>query len=184
MKIKKLAFIFALTVLAQLWVPSSMIISSEHSLASGKTFKFTTEPVDPYDAFRGKHITLEFEASNLREDIAYQGPSYQSKKAYALISEDINGFAEVMNISEKRPKSGYYVKGKIYQYSSTVKRFDFPFNKFFLEESKAEKAELLYEQQNQTQKENSYAIIRVGLNGNAIIEDLVIGGIPIKEALR
>jgi len=45
-------------------------------------------------------------------------------------------------------------------------------------------AEELYRQQNSTGNQDCYAIVRVGSRGNAVIEDIVLGGIPVKEAVR
>jgi uncharacterized membrane-anchored protein len=184
MKTKIIASFFALTVMAQLWVPVSMILSSEKSLDSGMAFKFRITPVDPHDAFRGKYLTLNFEASNLRSDVKHNSTMLPGEEVYAILSEDCNGFAEVIELTENRPKSGYFVKGKIVKFSSETKHFDFPFTKFFLQEDKAEKAEHLYRKQIRTGNMDSYAIIKVNTNGHAVIEDLILGGAPIMESLK
>ena len=52
---------FFILVLVQLAVPSFMILTQEEIQTEGKAFRFKTRPVDPYDLFRGKYITLTFE---------------------------------------------------------------------------------------------------------------------------
>ena len=58
----KLVYItaFVLIVLAQWYVPALMISEHEDVAANGKVLKFKTAPIDPYDAFRGKYIMLNF----------------------------------------------------------------------------------------------------------------------------
>lgn len=189
MKTKIIAFVFSVTIIVQLWVPLSLILSSEQTLISGKSFKFRTEPVDPYDAFRGKYVELNFNASELSSNIKTQGTFSSGKIAYAILAEDNNGFAKVIEIWEKKPKSGYYVKGKLGYFSSTPNHITFPFTKFFLEANKAEKTEHLYAELSRLDNLDSYAIVRVSSTGFAVIEDLIIGDliigrIPIKETVR
>ena len=84
----------------------------------------------------------------------------------------------------QRPTEGYFVPVKVDGFFGGGIRVEFPFSTFFLEEGKAKQAEDLYRQRNRTGKQDSYAIVRVGSNGHAVIEDLVLGGIPVMEALR
>ena len=53
---------FTVLVLAQWAVPSSMILRREASLRQGKEFKLRVRPLDPYDAFRGRFVRLDFDA--------------------------------------------------------------------------------------------------------------------------
>jgi uncharacterized membrane-anchored protein len=184
MKTKLIVSLFALVVAAQLWVPASMILSSEKTLDSGKAFKFITAPVDPNDAFRGKHVILDFRAGDLHPEVQCEGAMSPGKKVYAILAQDSAGFAKVAGLTTRKPKEGYYVKGRLDRFSPVTKRIEFPFNRFFLEESKAVKAERLYREKNRRGKRDSYAIVKVGANGHAVIEDLILGGIPIMEALR
>lgn len=161
-----------------------MIFTSERVLVSGKAFRFKTVPYDPNDAFRGKYVALDFYAKNLDETVEYHGDFTSKKMVYALLIEDSSGFAKVVRIQEQRPDFGYYVKVKLSYYYLKVARIEFPFNKFFLPEDKAEEAEDFYFQQNFSERKDSYAIVRIDLQGSAVIEDLVIGGVPIEESLR
>jgi len=190
MKTKFIASLFALAVVAQLWVPASMISSSEKTLDSGRAFKFSTAPVDPYDAFRGKYVALNFTASTIDRKLCAADISEESghlergQSVYAIIAEDTSGFAKIALVQKSQPDQGFYVKTEIRYHTDSVIDVQFPFTKYFLGEEKAQKAEELYRQNNRTDNQDCYAIVRVGSKGNAIIEDLVLGGIPIKEAVR
>ena len=93
-------------------------------------------------------------------------------------------FVRISEIRTERPTNAYFVTARVSSFFNRGIRVTFPFSKFFLEEGKAKQAEKLYRQQNITGKQDSYAIVRVGSNGHAVIQDLVLGGIPVTEALR
>ncbi|MCG8571283.1 MAG: GDYXXLXY domain-containing protein, partial [Spirochaetes bacterium] len=56
MKVKIIAFI--ILAIIQLAVPVNMIIQSEKALTLGDEFKIKVIPIDPYDIFRGRYLTL------------------------------------------------------------------------------------------------------------------------------
>ena len=159
MKTKLILAFFALAVVAQLWVPASMIMSSEKTLEKGRAFKFRTAPVDPYDAFRGKYVALDFSVERSPAVIKYLAGMANGEKVYALITEDDSGFAMVSAVRKNRPEQGYYVRAEARSWFGGTPRLQFPFSKFFLEEGQAEIAERLYRQQNRTGKQDSYATV-------------------------
>ena len=57
---------FILMVLAQLYVPASMIFQKERVITQGTAYKFRTAPIDPNDPFRGKYITLSFNETGVK----------------------------------------------------------------------------------------------------------------------
>lgn len=112
-------------------------------MKKGQTFRFLTEPVDPNNPFIGKYITLNFK----EERITQAAPkSWETDQAiYVLLTNDDSGFAHVKSIATKEPKGQTaYVKAKLRSvYDSTV-MIDYPFDEFYMEESKAPKAEKAY----------------------------------------
>ena len=54
--IPMLCLVFAV----QLSVPAWMIIDRESVIAEGREYKFEAAPLDPYDPFKGKYITLRY----------------------------------------------------------------------------------------------------------------------------
>ena len=61
MRKKYLLIAFACMVLAQLAFPLKMILGREVSLLQGETFLMKVKPLDPYDAFRGRYVTISYE---------------------------------------------------------------------------------------------------------------------------
>ena len=48
--------IFIVVAIAQLFIPTQMILNQETILKTGKPYRFKTQPVDPSDPFKGKYI--------------------------------------------------------------------------------------------------------------------------------
>ncbi|HLF53122.1 GDYXXLXY domain-containing protein [Flavobacterium sp.] len=180
---KTLLILFILVVLAQLYVPLQMIFDQEDVLKTGKEFKFQTEPVDPNDPFRGKYITLSFK---VREITVKNIKNWQNGETiFAKITTDKNGFAKIAAISKSKPKySSDYLKVKINAVSNfkneNIIFLDFPFNRFYMNENKAQKAEEVYAESITDSINKTFALVAVK-NGEAVIKDVLINEVSIKE---
>ena len=176
---------FIIMVLAQWYVPGSMIFNREKVLSDGKEFRFKAAPVDPYDPFRGKYIVLSFEENAAQvtdvSDWTYGDPVYVS------LVEDENGFAKIQSISNEEPvgASDYVLASINFFMEDSLSNvvIDYPFNRFYMEESKAYDAEHAYNESLRDTSGVTFAIVSIK-NGDAVIKDVFINGIPIKEAAR
>lgn len=181
MKNKKIAFlIFILIVIAQLYVPLQMIFNQEDIIKTGTEFKFQTVPVDPYDPFRGKYITLFFKE---REITVQKNIKWRSgESVFATLTNDKNGFAKVSSISKIRPKNNEsYIKTKIsLGYPNSKIIIDFPFDRFYMNENIAPNAEKIYQEFSVKKKNETYALVAVK-NGEAVIKDVRINEVSIKD---
>ena len=150
-------------IIFQLLMPVIKIIDKYIILKTGIEFKFKVYPVDPYDAFRGRYISL-----NARQDLSSSGK-------YGIISVDGNGFANIISITENKPSSGHYVK--------SVKRewFTLPIDRYYMDEKSAPKAERLTQQRESG--DEAYVTVRVK-NGNLVISGLYIDGIAIEDIIK
>src|SRR6187397_1273345 len=100
--IKKIIFpAFFLMVLVQLYIPSRMIFHNEVVLVSGTEYKFKAAPVDPNDPFRGKYITLSFDANSF--EIADTTPWDQGQPIFVNLTTDSAGYAKILDISSTEP---------------------------------------------------------------------------------
>lgn len=178
--LKTILPVFILVGLAQWLVPAQMIWKHEDVLQKGTTYRFLTEPVDPSNPFIGKYITLNFKESsakiNSSETLEY------GQTIYVLLT-DSAGFARVKSITTKEPATQTtYVKAKV-RYSSggvdsTEVNFDYPFDKFYLEEHKAPKAEAEYRKANSDTTQSTYAQVKIW-KGNAVTENVFINNKPL-----
>ncbi len=200
MKNKNLIISFISLMMAlQLGFLIYLIKSNEIILKDGKIFKFKTAPVDPFNAFKGRYVALNFDAGNFTLDKLPDSMSCEynrrPKIIYALIGNK-DGFAYVKNISIKKPNDSedyltirQFYCDEEYKYDDNLKisietgsykiNLTFPFSAYYLEETHAPKAEKLYNDNNKNSN-NTYALIKIN-KGNALIQDLYINNKPIKE---
>ncbi len=187
MKTKFIFFILFLFVAgAQIYVPASMILDREKTLATGKTFRFETRPIDPNDPFRGKFVALDYEQNvcTIPDSVYF---SYD-EEIYVQITEDENGFAKVTNVTVDPPETETdFIKasagGSNYYNDSTTVYIEYPFDRFYMEEYKAPEAEKVYSQSQRDSLKISWAVVKV-LEGNAVLEDVMIDGISIKDVVK
>jgi uncharacterized membrane-anchored protein len=177
---KALFIVFILLALAQLIVPAKMVFDSETILFTGKEYRFRTAPIDPLDYFRGKYVSLSY------DDVSFETDKFSSsdfgKEVFVVLATDESGFASIKDIVEEAPDSGDYVKAKISYvsgYEPATVMVEYPFDRFYMDEFKAQDAELAYAAA--SREKDAYTIVRVK-EGNAVIEDVIVEGKPIKEA--
>ncbi len=162
----------------QLGVLSKIVFTKEQTLKSGKTFKFLTEPVDPTDPFRGKYVALGF-----IEDEYYNNHSWQKDEdVYVIIQNDNKGFAMIKNLSREEPDQYTdFIKAKIERAKSDKVTIKYPFERFYMEESKAPQAEKIYFETNQNDLNSiTYTIVKVN-KGNTVLVDVMIDGTSLKD---
>ncbi len=186
---KKLIFpLFVIMALAQWIVPGKMILDSERVLRDGDVYKFKTQPVDPSDPFRGKYITLNFEADHFETDTLQKFENGQ--EVYLKLSIDSLGFAGIAALEAERPENiegvlittisntnPYRLPGRQYVY------FEYPFERFYVEESKAAEAERAYWDSNRDSTHTTYALVKIK-NGQAVLEDVRIDDKSIVDIVR
>jgi uncharacterized membrane-anchored protein len=179
----KLVFaLFIAVAVVQLATPIGQIWKYEDTLRTGRVYKFRTAPVDPYDAFRGKYVALNYAGTvtAIRE-----GDQIRPRGlAYVALSQDENGFALFGELSADPPPSGDYLRVEC-QFSTFDNKahFRLPFDRFFMEESKAPKAEQAYRRYGNRQGQTigqAYVMVRVK-SGRGVIEDLFVKDQSIRE---
>ena len=178
-----LALLFLPVALIQLALPAARIRLYEQTLREGKAFKFRTAPVDPYDAFRGRYVALRFETGDVAWD-EKETAGYR-KKIFALVETGPDGFARFTSVSSKRPASGDWLEAKSgYSAVTSHVRVEVPFDRFYMEEKLAPKAEQVYRDHSANGGErDAYAIVRIRA-GLGVIEQVFVGDKPLAEAAR
>jgi len=181
MKTKYIFIAFALTALLQAFVPLKMVYDNYNTETEGTVFKFKTEPVDPSDPFRGKYITLNFTSDSV---YANTNPQFKSdENVYAVIDTDAQGYAKIKSVQRERPqdKTNYITTTVRYHNGDGRVFVNLPFDRYYMEESKAPDAEIMYN--NYVRSENSvpaYALVAIK-DGRAVLTDVIIDGLPVKE---
>jgi uncharacterized membrane-anchored protein len=183
---KTALFIFLIVVIAQWAVPLSMIRTKEDAIKNGRVFCFKTAPIDPTDYFSGKYIALNFDASNY--EIKESEKSIPGQEAFAIIKEDKDGFAMIESMSATEPAATPdYVKIKFrdYYYDEKIQhsRFDFPFDRLFMEEEKAPRAEKLYRASSRDTSEVTCAVVHIW-KGEGVVTDVTVNGKSIVDIIK
>lgn len=179
---KKLFVIFVLVALIQLFVPAKMIFDKEYVLAKGTEYKFKTAPIDPYDPFKGKYITLSYETNRIK--VEKETNWKKGDVVYALLTTDEEGFVIIESILKSKPiENQNFLKTKIRYINRNSPQdeliLDFPFDRFYMEESKAYNAELSYRDSQSDSNKTTYALVNIK-DGDAVLKDVLINGVPIK----
>lgn len=178
--------LFLFVVMAQLFVPAQMIYNQEDIINTGKIVKFQCEPIDPNDPFRGKYITLNFKESGIK--VKNLKDWNRNETVFAKITTSQEGFAKIKSISKTEPTdNSIYLKLKInyiadYNNENTI-YLDFPFNRFYMNENKAKNAEKVYAESTMDTTKIAYALV-AAKNGEAVIKDVLIDNISIKELAK
>ena len=173
-------------IIAQLVIPYKMIWDREQILKTGTPYKFKMIIRDPNDPFRGKYIYLYFGNTrmNLKEDSGY---NYGDNILVEVMNDSL-GFAQIKKISNKKPSNSNYFTAKVMssyfaKEKSYIVDIEFPFNKFYMEETKAEDAEKLYNETIRDDSKIMYALVYIK-DGNAVLKDVCIDGVSIKDLVK
>lgn len=179
---------FVLMVAAQWYAPLSMVYDAEKVVDEGTEYKFKTAPVDPSDPFRGKYITLNFEAETYYPADTTEAHLPEQKEIYAVLTRDPAGYATVLQLLESRPPDGLdYMTTEIYYVyrnadtNEPVISLNFPFTRFYMEESKASEAERLFWGRDTTSV--YWAKVSVH-NGNTTLTDVMVNDRSIVDVVR
>jgi uncharacterized membrane-anchored protein len=181
---KQSLFILGILILVQFAVPFSMIRNREKILNHGALFKFKTRPIDPADPFQGRYVQLGID----KDYIPYpedQKPDLNYKAViFATVEADEDGFARFTDWNREKPANGNFLKTRnkgqhrvwIPESKKRVykgMRLDIPFDRYYMEETKAPRAETLTREA--TRNTNCWVNVRI-LNGKAVIEDVFAEG--------
>jgi len=185
MNSKKIILIaFILVALVQIYVPAKVIFDRAIVLSSGKEFKFKTAPIDPSDPFRGKYINLNFNENTV--EIQNNENWTRDQTIFVLLTTDNNGFAKIRSVSKTKPlDSKDVLKAKVDHilYDGSKLVIEFPFERFYMEESKAYDAELTYRRVLPDTSQVAYALVNIK-NGESVLKDVMINGISIREIVK
>lgn len=179
-------WLFVLLAVVQLAIPASMIWGRERVLKSGTPFRFKTEPIDPNDPFRGKYIILNYEIEeyNISDADAWT----RDQEIYVQLTTDSAGFAKVAAVLADPPAEGSdYVNARvnyIQDYDDSQKIWiEYPFDRYYMEDSKAYEAEITAREAQRDTSRTAYAVVHVKA-GEAVLADVMIDGVSIREIVK
>ena len=181
---------FGLMAVLQLALPLRTVVDYESTLRNGDAYKFATRPIDPNDPFRGKYVTLDFVPieDELPTDLLIALGLYVSygQSLYLIIEKDARGYARAVDLRTELPTeevayvpvtagSAKYRDGQVVGLN-----LHYPFDRFYLEESKAPRAEARYREALRRDSVETYAVVHLR-DGVAVIADVMIDGMSLVE---
>ncbi len=176
-------FLYIIVSLILTAVVVQPVIQNALTLNSGELFLFPTAPVDPSDPFRGRYVQLSFDqrSAPLGE---LESSVLEKKVGYGIIEKMSDGSAKISSIVYSRPSDLPYLTLTAKQNHLTYGNertidFDFPFDRFYMNEKLAPLAEQIY-RENQSSSTPAHLAVRIK-NGKGTIEDLLVNGQPIKK---
>ncbi|MBW7907813.1 MAG: GDYXXLXY domain-containing protein [Kiritimatiellae bacterium] len=180
---KRIAIGVLLVVAAvQLAVPALMVQGRERTLREGEAFRFRTQPVDPYDAFRGRYVALSAEQFTINSDMPMKKRGGR-ERVYASLTTDADGYGAVSSVSRDAPTTGAYIRATVWSVGDGKVLVRLPLERFYLPEDEAPAAEAAYRTANSRGARAADIVVRVR-KGDAVIEDLLIEGTPIRVWLK
>jgi uncharacterized membrane-anchored protein len=188
---KKIYFlaIFTALALAQLYVPLSLAWQWENVLQNGQAFYLETAPVDPYDAFRGRYISLNFKENKAPFNDALPASLEYGQTVYAVLETTAGRQAAfIKEISVQKPVNKPYVKTRFNGFDSKIPpvvEVVFPFNRYYLPEEFALSAEkeLARRSRQSKNKKKAVALVRIQ-DGYGVIENIYVDDKPLLKYLK
>jgi uncharacterized membrane-anchored protein len=147
-----------LVVVLQVGVLAFMGGEREWILRTGRTVLLRTAPVDPRDPMRGDYVRFDFEIAHVPKVLCRDGAlawvghdfkglrELRDEPVFALIKRDEQGVAELVSVSDRRPASGEFLRGRVQYVDHNGLNVRFGVEAFFTEQGKAREFE---EQQRQ-----------------------------------
>lgn len=177
---KRIRLIFISLFLIQILIPVSMIIQKEIILNKGEIVKFQVQPVDPYDAFRGKYLSLGIVENRLYSP---ERDFRAGQKVKVILNIDAEGFARPAGIDPLSPGDTVYLDCTIDYVTDEYITFKFPFDRYYINEDYSRRGEELYSRYSRGNKEDAYISVRVQ-KGKAVLENMFLAGIEINQFIK
>jgi uncharacterized membrane-anchored protein len=193
-KVSKKSFKWLFLILVciiQLYVILAVIVSHEKTLKLGKQYKFKCAPIDPYDPFRGRYVSLNIEDGTV--EVLTKKKFQKGEKVYAVLQGSKDGYTSISEIVRTKPKHENYfitkIKYKVWSVQPDLEKkhekilIELPFDRYYMEEDMAPKAERLYLRHVKSEKKGAYITVRIR-NGKVVLEDLFIDGKTVVDFCR
>ncbi len=175
--------VFAIVMLLYLWVPFNMIQHTEKILKQGTSHRFRLEPIDPYDAFRGRYVVLFYGNTAVpAKDSLSSGQTI-----FITLEKDSLGYSFFEAAWAAQPEHKDYIitQAAYFASASDTVNFILPENMqyYYMNEKLAPIVDKLLWQQVDTIPHKNTVSIRV-LKGETAVEELYVDDLPVLEYLR
>ncbi len=116
-------------VLLVLLIVLSFILYNEWPLLTGKKVVLATQPVDPFDLFRGQYMDINYEISAINNVEGFDVGDF----IYVTLEEDEQEIWRLKKTSKTKPDEGIFIRGEITNSYSNSVRVEYGIEQFFFE---------------------------------------------------
>lgn len=196
-KKKLLLALFLLTLVVGLYYPAAKIIRFEFPLTPPAVVRFNVALYDPYDPFRGRYVAIRARRGQVTVARNADGkrPFDLSSRLYAVIEQDENGRANVVDLVKKQQAgkinlrldrySVYFASGEKDDADYDTYNISLPFERFYMNEKLAPEAERVFMQITRGGAgDRCQIVVKIYKDGSYAINGMEIDGMPIHEFLR
>ena len=206
------AIVLVILFAVQLYVPISMILGQETVIEKGTLYKFRVGLLDPVDPFRGRYVVLNIQPSTVKvldEDCS----KYKDMQVSVKLTTDTAGYTlfDGLRTQKNVDQESHYINMSV-RYAITPFRplensindsvvsspgllrsdglndsctvhLDIPFSRYYMEETKAPKAERFMWSRELRENTEIWLEVRV-LDGKAATTGLFVDGVPIEDMVK
>jgi len=142
----------------------SFILYNQWPFMTGKKLILATQPVDPFDPFRGQYMEINYEISRISDVEGFR----EGDSVYVLLKEDEQGIWRKESVSKSKPDKGDFIKGKVTSVYENNIIVEYGIEQFF------------FERNAKIPTRNITVEVRVANSGRAKLVQLLHNGKPIK----
>jgi len=107
----------------------SFILYNQWPFMTGETIVLATQPVDPFDPFRGQYMTINYEISRIDNAEGFK----EGDTAYVALKEDGQGIWRKESVAKSKPDKGDFIRGDVTSVNGNSIRIEYGIEQFFFE---------------------------------------------------
>jgi uncharacterized membrane-anchored protein len=107
----------------------SFILYNQWPFMTGKKVVLATQPVDPFDPFRGQYMTINYEISRISDVEGFS----EGDSVFISLKEDEQGIWRKESVSKSKPDKGDFIKGEVTSVYGNSIRIEYGIEQFFFE---------------------------------------------------
>jgi len=175
--------LLAMVFVAQLAYPAFLLFRHERTLAGGDSMSFPCRMTDAAVALQGRYMVLD--CPPLCAPTPPGERFLPGERVYVRFARDPEGLARPAGASRERPDQGIYLRTRVAGWSEAKGvAIDLPFDRYYLGEELATLAAQAFGRGGDKKVELEARIdVRVR-NGRAVLEELYVGGLPVRDYLE
>lgn len=179
MNARAMWMIFAIGCALQWAAPLMQIRTYEKVKTEGVTMSFKCIAPDPFDPVRGRFLAVRALPDSF--DAAVDADFARGEEVYALLEMGPDALVAIKSLTRDRPASGAFVKVTCEYSSGKTTRIRWPFDRFYVNERVAPKADEWYRKNIGGTKSVTAGVCV--LDGKAVLVDLKLDGKSFGEIL-